>query len=103
MTTTEEKQNETPIVKHILQANKYNTSFDNKHNKQQNRNNNPNPTNKKWAKFTFIGKDTRIITKLFKHTNIWIAFTTKTTWENYSHHAETTSTLTSIARMMYTN
>jgi predicted DNA binding CopG/RHH family protein len=75
MTTPEEKQNKTTIIKHILQANKYNTSFDNKHNKQQNRKDNPNPTNKKWAKFTYIGKDTRVITKLFKHTNVRIAFT----------------------------
>jgi predicted DNA binding CopG/RHH family protein len=77
MMTTEEKQNETTVIKHILQANKYNTSFDNKHNKQQNWKDNPNPTNKKCAKFTYIGKDTRVITKLFKHTNIQIAFTTK--------------------------
>jgi hypothetical protein len=47
MTTPEEKQNETTIIKHILQANKYNISFDNKHNKQQNRKDNSKPTNKK--------------------------------------------------------
>jgi hypothetical protein len=74
MTTPEEKQNETTIIKHILQANKCNTSFDT-NNKQQNRKDNPDPTNKKWTKFTYIGKDTRVITKLFKHTNIRIAFT----------------------------
>jgi hypothetical protein len=66
MKTPEEKQNETTIIKHILQANKYSTSLDTKHNKQQNRKDNPNPTNKKWAKFTYIGKDTRVITKLFR-------------------------------------
>jgi hypothetical protein len=104
MTTPEEKQNETKIIKHILEANKYNTSVDNKHNKHQNRKDNPNPTNKKWAKFTYIDKDIRVITKLFKHTNVWIAFSQqKPTWEKYSHHAETTRTLTPIAGMVYTN
>jgi hypothetical protein len=34
---------------------------------------------KKWAKFTYIGKDTRFITKLFKDTNVRIVFTTNNT------------------------
>jgi tRNA U34 5-carboxymethylaminomethyl modifying GTPase MnmE/TrmE len=76
MTNPEEKQNESTIIKHILQANKYSTSFGTKHNKQQYRKDDPNLTNKKWVKFTYIGKDTRAITKLIKHTNILTAFTT---------------------------
>jgi hypothetical protein len=63
-------------MKHILQANKNNVSFGTKHNKQQNRNDDPDPPNKKWAKFTYIGKDIRAITELFKHTNIRTAFAT---------------------------
>ena len=31
---------------------------------------------KRWAKFTYVGKETRRITKLFKNTNVRIAFTT---------------------------
>jgi hypothetical protein len=30
----------------------------------------------KWAKFTYTGKKTRIITKLFRHTQVKVAFTT---------------------------
>jgi hypothetical protein len=35
------------------------------------------------AKFTYVGKETRFITKLFKDTNIKIAFTTYNTIEKY--------------------
>jgi hypothetical protein len=35
--------------------------------------------NKKWAKFTYVGKETRFITKLFKETNIRISFSTSNT------------------------
>jgi len=40
---------------------------------------NHNVQKQKWAKFTYIGKETRFITKLFKDTNIRIAFTTNNT------------------------
>jgi len=33
----------------------------------------------KWAKFTYVGNETRLITKLFKHTSLKIAFTTDNT------------------------
>jgi regulator of PEP synthase PpsR (kinase-PPPase family) len=36
---------------------------------------------KRWAKFTYVGKETRIITKLFKNTNIKITFNTNNTIE----------------------
>jgi hypothetical protein len=34
---------------------------------------------KKWAKFTYPGKEVRTITKIFKHTNLNISFTTRNT------------------------
>jgi hypothetical protein len=35
------------------------------------------PTKKnKWAKFTYVGRETRCITKLFRNTNVKIAYTT---------------------------
>jgi hypothetical protein len=37
--------------------------------------------NGKCAKFTYVGKETGIITKLFKNTNVKIAFTTDNTTE----------------------
>ena len=30
----------------------------------------------KWAKFTYVGNETRIITKLFRHSQVKVAFTT---------------------------
>ena len=40
---------------------------------------NHNEQKQKWAKFAYIGKETRFITKLFKDTNIRIVFTTNNT------------------------
>jgi len=40
---------------------------------------NHNVQKQKWAKFTYIGKETRFITKLLKDTNARIAFTTNNT------------------------
>ena len=36
---------------------------------------------KRWAKFTYVGKETRLITKPFKNTNIKVTFTTDNTIE----------------------
>jgi len=33
----------------------------------------------KWAKFTYVGKETKFITRLFKNTPLKIAFTTQNT------------------------
>ena len=33
----------------------------------------------RWAKFTYIGKETRLVTKLFRNTNVNAAFTTDNT------------------------
>jgi hypothetical protein len=35
----------------------------------------------KWAKFTYVGKETRLITKLFQNTNVKVTFTTDNTIE----------------------
>jgi len=40
---------------------------------------NHNVQKQKWAKFTYIGEETRFITKLFKDTNVRIVFTTNNT------------------------
>jgi hypothetical protein len=36
----------------------------------------------KWAIFTYVGKETRFITKIFKNTNVKVTFTTDNTIEN---------------------
>jgi hypothetical protein len=62
----------------ILLNNKYNASLDKfnkgKGQRQDNRRH-------KWAKFTYIGKETRFITKLFKNKDVKSAFTTDNTIE----------------------
>jgi hypothetical protein len=35
------------------------------------------PQKSKWAKFIYIGKETRFITKLFKNTDVKVTFTTE--------------------------
>ena len=62
-------------LKQILHNNKYDTSIlhkvSNKNNKRE------HDTQKtKWPKFTYMGKEIRLITNLFKNTDIKIAFTT---------------------------
>jgi hypothetical protein len=37
----------------------------------------------KWATFTYVSKETRVITKLFKNTNLHIAYTTKNTLQKH--------------------
>jgi hypothetical protein len=42
-------------------------------------------TNKQWCTFTYTGKETTFITKLFKHTNIKVAFrTSNNIWKHLS-------------------
>jgi hypothetical protein len=77
------KEIELNIVKQIAQENGYTNSILNKkQHKTQNTTVNPEESiqqNKKWATFTYTGKETRYITKLFKETEINIAFRTNNT------------------------
>ena len=68
--------------KQILHNNKYDTSIlhkvNNKNNKRE------HDTQKtKWVKFTYMGKETRLIRNLFKDTDINIAFTTQNNIERF--------------------
>jgi hypothetical protein len=76
LNTPDSKQHKTTVINHILQANNYKTSFGNKQK--------PSATkpkidtqNKRWATFTYMGREVTSITNIFKHTNLQIAFTTK--------------------------
>jgi len=61
----------------MLANNKYNTlPIELLHKKRRQ---NHNVQKQKWTKFTYIGKETRFITNLFKDTNVRIAFTTNNT------------------------
>jgi hypothetical protein len=71
--TQENKKNEETTIKTILNNNSY--SLNTIRQKQ-----NPEKKNKeknKWATFPFFGPETRIITKLFKNTEIGISYRTR--------------------------
>jgi hypothetical protein len=75
-----QKENET--IQQILINNKYDPSIvknigkEKPHNEKQNT---EEIVKTKWAKFTYVGKETRFITKNFKRSNIKIAFNTDNT------------------------
>jgi hypothetical protein len=73
-----DKQKEINTVQQIIQNNKYSTSTITKakNNKTKHKKPQQDCLNIKWAKFTYTGRETRTITKLFKNTNIKIAHTT---------------------------
>ena len=77
-TYPENRQKERDNIRQILTNNKYDASslgkFNNKKKRQR-----QNNQKKRWAKFTCVGKETRFITKLFKNTNVKVAFTTDNT------------------------
>ena len=71
----ENKQKEINTVKQIVYNNKYGTLTVRKtrSNKPKHQQTCQNP---KWATFAYVGRETRVIIKLFKNTNIKIAYTT---------------------------
>jgi hypothetical protein len=75
---------ESQIINHLLKSNGY------KHLKTEDliqkkekhaQKENINQTHRKWANFTYVGKETKLITKLFREHNIGIVFRTKNTIE----------------------
>jgi hypothetical protein len=82
------KHEERNIIKHIMNNNQYpeetflKISISQKKKNYSLRNNNQDNI-KKWATFTYIGGETRNITRIFKTTNLKIAFKTANTIQNY--------------------
>ena len=73
------KQKEIDTVEQGLKNNSYETAILNKiHSKNHKKTKELEQENskKKWAKFTYTGKETRYIKKLFKNSNIKVAYTT---------------------------
>jgi hypothetical protein len=68
------RQKEMNTIKQIVENNKYETSILNKIRNKRGKQEKDN--RKKWAKFTYTGKETRFITKLFKNTDVKVAYTT---------------------------
>jgi hypothetical protein len=85
------KQAKMNVIKQIAQENNYNESILNRKRNSSNRqelNETRNTlglnsqNNNKWVKFTYTGKETRYITKLFKGTDVKIAFRTNNSIKN---------------------
>jgi hypothetical protein len=72
--TRNNKQLELQHINTILQNNNYPPHIDINTKKKHNKNTPRNATQKKeWAIFTYVGTETRTITRLFKNTNLRIA------------------------------
>jgi hypothetical protein len=74
----DEKTREISTITQLLQDNGYNASamlhsLKKKTQKTGNTNDNPEHT---WAKFTYVGKETKMITNIFKKTRVRVAFST---------------------------
>jgi hypothetical protein len=81
--STENKHKETQLINTILHNNGHSIET-HVHNKSQITNKTTNTTPKqKWITLTYVGKETRFITKLFKNTNLYVAYKTNNTIQNY--------------------
>jgi hypothetical protein len=69
------KKTELNTIKHILTNNRYETPILKQFNKSTTKAN-PNNNKTTWAKFTYIGRQTKFISKLFKETPVRISYTT---------------------------
>ena len=78
----DKKQTVIDTIKYMLRNNSYDVSILDKMMKEQGmekhiRQQSPEHPKPKWAKFTYTGNVTRTITKLFRHSPVKMAFTTK--------------------------
>jgi hypothetical protein len=82
--TDKSRNHERQHIKVILHNNNYPTyRHERKHKPNHSEQNKPPEIKKKWATFTYIGKETRVITKLLKNTNIRTSFRTTNTIKNH--------------------
>ena len=84
--STTNKEKERKIIKHVLQEYKYDTSIIDIPLKTKNF---KTKTRSKWAKFTYAGKETKLITKLFKNTSVNVSYTTRNTIGRLPSHQST--------------
>jgi hypothetical protein len=63
------KQHEQQIIEKIITNNGYDTSINKQFHKSKHKDNTNNKTDS-WAKFTYFGREIRVITKLFKETQL---------------------------------
>jgi regulator of PEP synthase PpsR (kinase-PPPase family) len=72
-------QKEKDTIHQILVNNKYDPSTIEETKTKRKNHQKQDTEETKWAKFTYIGRETRFITKMFKKSNIRIALTTNNT------------------------
>jgi hypothetical protein len=89
------------ITHQILHNNNYDTTLLHKPPKTITHPNNTTH-DKKWVRFTYFGKETRFITKLFKNSSVNISYTTLKRSTNYSPHT-TISNRTDTKNQVSTN
>jgi hypothetical protein len=77
----EQKQKETRVINTILHNNGYTPRIQ-LHNKKAPSSTTSKET-RKWAKFTYVGKEVRAITKLFRETEVHIAYKTRNTMQHH--------------------
>jgi ribosomal protein S8E len=75
----ENKEKEKNTIQQILHKNKFDTSLADKFTHTPHKREEQPIRDKKWAKLTYIGKETKYITKLFKDSAIKTTFTTNNT------------------------
>jgi hypothetical protein len=85
---TANKEKEKNIIKHILQKSKYDIST---MNIPQKTHGNKTKTGQKWAKFTYVRRGTKFITKLFKNSSVNVSYITHNTIIKLLSHRPTTN------------
>jgi len=73
--TPQNRQKERNKIKQNLISSKYDALTVSSLNKKRKKKQEQDTQKVKWAKFTCVGNETRLITKLFKHTILKIVFT----------------------------
>jgi len=77
--TPKNKEKEKEIVEQILVNNKYDPHLLTIEPKKKKHDHSIQPQKQRLANFMYAGKETRFITKLFKHTNVKVTFPTNNT------------------------
>jgi len=90
-TDTENKKRGKLVIKQIMTNNQYDPTTTGKPINRK-KNEKPPAQPHRWAKFTYTGKETRHITKLFKGTDVRIAYSTKNNIRHLLRHKHNDNT-----------
>jgi hypothetical protein len=85
----EEYQYEENLIHNILHNNGFPIWRQKRKQKHSQNQNTQPPNSKKWCTFTYIGKETSFITKIFKHANLQITYRTSNTLQKHLSYSNT--------------